>query len=64
MERIMKKLSHIRVLHLDLSIMFIGTESECVSCRAKQQFDASSWEIHTVEEYGEHCYEYGYYANY
>jgi flagellar biosynthesis/type III secretory pathway protein FliH len=47
----------VRVLHLDESIMFIGTESECVSFRAKQQFDASYWEIHTVEEYGEHCYD-------
>ena len=48
------------VMHCSATIMHIGTYSECKWFRDAQVFDASSWIISSVEDFGEYCFSEGY----
>lgn len=48
------------VLHMDTDIMFVGTQEECQSRKDGQPFPTDCWKVHTLQEYGEACFEDGY----
>ena len=52
------------VCHCGTSAMFIGAHDDCRAYRESQTFDASSWGIVTVSDYGEFCYDEGHESGY
>jgi hypothetical protein len=56
----LRKGTDIYILHLDTGIMFIGTFDECKSRKDEQPFPTDLWQISTISEYGQACYECGY----
>jgi hypothetical protein len=51
--------SKMHVVHMDTEILFTGTKEECQAHKDKQKFNTYCWKVHSLEEYGQACYNDG-----